>query len=77
MIQGLLSVTAPTLEVSVSMVRSQRAFDNLEEGVIKPFRGEDGLGPVTGYAHYYKVGKVDPAVDGEMGVVATRFLILV
>jgi hypothetical protein len=70
MIQGRLSVTAPTLEVPVSMVRSQRSFLIIWRRASsnhKPFRGEEGLGPVTGYARYYKIGKVevDPAVDGE------------
>jgi hypothetical protein len=58
--------------VGINVAVPKELFDNLEEGAIKPFRGEEGLGPATGYAHYYKIGKVNPAVDGEVGVVSPR-----
>jgi hypothetical protein len=58
--------------VGINGAVPKELLDNLKEGVIKPFRGEEGLGPVTGYAHYYKIGKLDPAVDGEVGVVSPR-----
>jgi hypothetical protein len=54
----------------VDGVIPKKLLDYLEEGVIKPLGGEEGLGPVSGYAHYYIIGEVDPAVNGEVGVVS-------
>jgi hypothetical protein len=58
--------------VGVDGAIPKKFLDYLEEGVIKPLRGEEGLGPVTGDAHYYKTGEVDPAVNSEVGVVSPR-----
>jgi hypothetical protein len=58
--------------VGVDGAIPKELLDNLEEGVIKPLGREKGLGPVTGDAHCYKIGEVDPAVNGEVGVVSPR-----
>jgi hypothetical protein len=58
--------------VGVDGAIPKKLLDYLEEGVIKPLEGEEGLGPITGDAHYYKIGEEDPAVNGEVGVVSPR-----
>jgi hypothetical protein len=58
--------------VGVDGAIPKKLLDYLEEGVIEPLGGEEGLGPVTGDAHCYKIGEVDPAVNGEVGVVSPR-----
>jgi hypothetical protein len=75
MIQGRLSAVgngANAGGVGVDGAIPKELLDDLVEGVIKPLGGEEGLGPVTGDAHYYKIGEVGPVVNGEVGVVSPR-----